>query len=208
MSASSEQDRFSSGKSGAPAKRGLIVMLPLVLFIALAGFFAYALSKGDPSTLPSALLGKNVPQFTLPPIEGLKDDAGAISGFADGDLKQGKVSLVNVWASWCGPCIAEHPVLVRLGKLSKAPIYGLNYKDKATSARRFLARYGNPYRAVGADRAGRVGINWGVYGVPETFIVDGAGRIVYKHVGPLNEEVVQKVFLPRIEALRKGAKSS
>jgi cytochrome c biogenesis protein CcmG/thiol:disulfide interchange protein DsbE len=122
-----------------------------------------------------------------------------VPGFAAADLAQGRVSIVNVWASWCAPCHAEHPHLVTLAERSKAPLYGINYKDRPEEARRFLGRYGNPFVAVGADASGRTAIDWGVYGVPETFIIDGRGRIAHKHVGPITPEVIEQRLLPAIE---------
>jgi len=184
----------------SPAKpirsRGLIA--PFLIFAALTGLFLIALFSGDPSKLPSALLGKPVPSFTLPPIEGLRRGANPVPGFGATDLAQGRVSLINVWASWCAPCHQEHPFLTALGARGGFDLYGLSYKDEAIAARRFLGRYGNPFIAVGQDRTGRVAIDWGVYGVPETFIVDGAGTIVYKHVGPIDDEVIAQRLLPAI----------
>ena len=144
-----------------------------------------------------------MPVFTLPPVEGLKSRGKVVTGFSNTDLAQGKVSIVNVWASWCIPCHQEHPLLVRLQELSKAPLFGINYKDRPENARRFLGRYGNPFHAVGADRAGRTAIDWGVYGVPETFVVDGSGRVAYKHVGPITEHSIETKFLPAIAKARK-----
>lgn len=188
--------------------RRRLVILPLAAFLAIGAIFAYALTSGDPSKLPSALIGKPVPEFALPAVDGLLEAGRPVPGFAAKDLRKGKVTIVNVWASWCPPCHKEHPVLVRLAEQSKVPIYGINQKDDPTNARRFLGRYGNPFRAVGSDLRGRVSIDWGVYGLPETFIVDGLGRIVYKHVGPLTPEDVKTRILPAIEKARKRAKSA
>lgn len=175
-------------------RRRLIVFLPLILFVALAGVFLLQLFSGDPSKLPSALLGKPVPVFTLPPIEGASQP-----GFSNADLAKGRVSLVNVFASWCAPCREEHPLLMALAKDGRITLYGINQKDKAENARRFLARLGNPYGAAGADTNGRVSIDWGVYGVPETFLVSGDGRILFKHVGPLSEASIREKLMPEIE---------
>lgn len=175
----------------APRRRArpLILAVPIFVFLVLAAVFYSVLMSGkDPSQIPSALIGKPVPDFELPPLEGLVRDGAPVPGFADEDLAGGGISVVNVWASWCGPCREEHPYLSELAAHGGLPLYGLNYKDKADNARRFLGQLGNPFTAVGADESGRVAIDWGVYGVPETFIVDGAGVIRYKHVGPLNAE--------------------
>ena len=177
---------------------------PVVMFLVLAGFLAFALKTGDPSKIPSALIGRPVPEFVLPPVDGLNSAGLVVTGFSNLDLAAGQVSIVNVWASWCVPCHQEHPLLVRLQKLSKAPLFGINYKDQPQNARRFLGRYGNPFQAVGADRSGRTAIDWGVYGVPETFVVDGYGRVAYKHVGPITESSIGGKLLPAIEKARQA----
>jgi len=168
--------------------------LPLLIFAMLAGLFWFALHSGDPSRLPSALVGKPVPPFTLPPIEELTG-AGA-EGFELSELAKGEPTIVNVWASWCVPCHEEHPLLLELAKQPGVRLYGINYKDDPAAARRFLGRYGNPFQRVGADRSGRVAIDWGVYGVPETYVITGDGKIAYRHVGPLTEEAIQQKLLP------------
>jgi cytochrome c biogenesis protein CcmG/thiol:disulfide interchange protein DsbE len=197
---------MAKAKSVNPAQRPRIrlgVVMPLIIFAAITALFFVALFSGDPSKLPSALIGKPVPEFVLPPVEGLKSGSGQVPGFTNQDLARGKVSLVNVWASWCGPCHVEHPFLTQLAERGDIAMYGLNYKDSASAARRFLGRYGNPYRAVGQDDNGRIAINWGVYGVPETFIVDGSGAIVFKHVGPLDADVIERRLLPAVEKARE-----
>ena len=171
--------------------------LPVAGFLALAALFFVAIFAGDPSEVPSALLGKPVPEFTLPPVA----DTG-VPGFTHEDLAKGNVTVVNVWASWCVPCRQEHPLLEALRRESGAPIFGLNYKDSGDAAQRFLATLGNPFARVGADRDGRVSIDWGVYGVPETFVVDGEGRIVLKHVGAIDPESLTQKIMPAIEAAR------
>jgi cytochrome c biogenesis protein CcmG/thiol:disulfide interchange protein DsbE len=170
----------------------------------LAALFVFALRAGDPSKLPSALIGKMAPPTELKPIEGLTDGAGhAVAGFTSLDLAQGEVSVVNFWATWCVPCVEEHPVLVRLKEKTGVRVFGINYKDQPAAARRFLGRYGNPFAAVGADGNGRTAIEWGVYGMPETFIVDGKGRIAYRHVGPITAEALEAKIVPAIRAAER-----
>jgi cytochrome c biogenesis protein CcmG/thiol:disulfide interchange protein DsbE len=180
------------------ARRRFLVFAPLALFAALAGLFLVRLYSGDASRLPSALVGKDVPSFTLPPVAGLS----AKPGFSDADLRQGKVTLVNVFASWCVPCRQEHEVLMRLASVpgmagADVRLFGLSYKDSDANAARFLAN-GDPYARVGADRNGRIAIDWGVYGVPETFVVSGSGKIVYRFVGPMSEQSFHDTILPEI----------
>jgi len=184
------------------------VTAPLIIFAGLALMFYYALQTGDPSRLPSALIGKPVPLFALEPVPGLVDNGQPVPGLASADLARGKASVVNFWASWCIPCAQEHPVLVEMVRRTGVDLYGINYKDQATGARRFLGHYGNPYRGVGVDGNGRTAIEWGVYGIPETFVVDGSGRIVYKHVGPISIEALEAKVIPAIEAARKAKPGS
>jgi cytochrome c biogenesis protein CcmG, thiol:disulfide interchange protein DsbE len=186
------------------ARRPLLVFVPLLLFVALVALFVIRLYSGDASLLPSALIGRQVPAFASPPVEGLPDKPG----FSDADLRQGKVTLVNVFASWCVPCHQEHELIMRFSAdpaLARAGVrlFGLAYKDDPANIRRFLAVAGNPYARIGADRNGRTAIDWGVYGVPETFVVKGDGTIAYRFVGPVSEESYRNVILPEIEkALR------
>jgi cytochrome c biogenesis protein CcmG/thiol:disulfide interchange protein DsbE len=176
----------------------LIAALPLVIFLVLAGIFYKQLAAGGASSdLPSALIGREAPTAELPVLEGLLEDGVQVPALS-GDLFAGKVSLVNVWASWCAPCRDEHPLLVELGKNDQLQIIGLNYKDKNENALRFLGQLGNPYDAVGVDPNGRAAIEWGVYGVPETFIVGPEGKILHKHVGPLTPKVIQETILPLV----------
>ncbi|MGC2409984.1 MAG: DsbE family thiol:disulfide interchange protein [Methyloceanibacter sp.] len=175
--------------------------LPLLIFAGLAGLFWFALHSDDPSRLPSALVGKPVPLFTLPSVEGLAVDNAGVEGFGASDLASGQPTIVNVWASWCVPCHEEHPLLMELAKQPGVRLYGISYKDDPAAARRFLGRYGNPYSRVGADRSGRVAIDWGVYGVPETYVITGDGKIAYRHVGPLTEEAIREKLLPLVEQL-------
>jgi cytochrome c biogenesis protein CcmG, thiol:disulfide interchange protein DsbE len=184
----------------ASRQRRRLMVWPLAVFGALALLFAFALLSGDPSKLPSALLGKRVPEVSFPPLTGLTDGNGPVGGFAAAELAAGGVSVVNFWASWCAPCVQEHPVLNALKERGKARLFGVNYKDQTSQARRFLGRYGNPFTAVGVDVDGRGAIEWGVYGMPETFVVNGKGEIVYKHVGPLTAESLESKLLPAIRA--------
>lgn len=201
----------SPASDGATApRRGLgWVTAPLIIFGALALIFAYALKSGDPSKLPSALLGKPAPQMELKPLAGLTTPKGEqVPGFKTADLARGRVSVVNFWASWCVPCVQEHPHLEALKAKSGVDLYGVNYKDGNDAARHFIGRYGNPFDAVGVDEAGRAAIDWGVYGTPESFVVDGTGRIVYKHVGPMSAETIRSQVMPAIEAARKSGAAS
>jgi cytochrome c biogenesis protein CcmG, thiol:disulfide interchange protein DsbE len=162
--------------------RRLLVLLPLLVFGGLAALFLTGLLGGDRGRLPSALIGQPSPMIALPPLDGV-----TVPGFGGQDLRQGKVRLVNVFASWCAPCHAEHPFLMELAKDPRITIFGVNQKDQPENARRFLGAKGNPYAAVGVDPNGRASIEWGVYGVPETFVVKGDGTIAYKLVGPITE---------------------
>jgi cytochrome c biogenesis protein CcmG/thiol:disulfide interchange protein DsbE len=192
-------------ESGKPteARRGFgWVIAPALIFAGIAALFAFALTSGDPSKLPSALIGKPVPQTEFPALEGLQNANTPVPGFTSADLGHGKVSVVNFWASWCGPCIEEQPLLIELQSRSGVDLYGINYKDQTTSARRFLGRYGNPFKAVGTDANGRGAIEWGVYGMPETFVISGNGTIAYKHVGPVSKESLETKLIPAIEAAK------
>ena len=185
--------------------RRWLVALPLIGFIALAGLFLVRLHGGDPSKIPSALLGRPAPQTALPALEGLVNNGAAVPGLDPAAFK-GKVSVVNVWASWCVPCHDEAPLLTALAKDKRLQIVGINYKDSPDKARRFLGRYGNPFGIVGVDGNGRASIEWGVYGVPETFVVGREGTIVYKMVGPVTPENIDSVLKAEIEkALKTGS---
>ncbi len=188
--------------SGGKSRRSLVVLLPLVVFLALAGLFLIRLG-GDPSKIPSALIGRPAPETPLPPLAGVTRDGRELPGLSPATFRDA-VTLVNVWASWCVPCRDEVPYLHQLGKDSRIQLVGLNYKDEADNARRFLGRYGNPYAANGVDLNGRAGIEWGVYGVPETFVVGRDGRIAYKLVGPINAENLEAALKPAIEKALKG----
>jgi cytochrome c biogenesis protein CcmG/thiol:disulfide interchange protein DsbE len=191
--------------SAAPRRRSWLVALPLIAFAGLAALFWFKLGSGDPSRIPSALIGRPAPQTMLPPLEGLTENGVPVPGLDPAAFKD-NVSIVNVWASWCVPCHDEAPLLVDLAKDQRIRIIGINYKDKADNARRFLGRYGNPFAAVGADVNGRASIEWGVYGVPETFIIGRNGAIAYKLVGPITPDNIERVLKPEIEkALKAGA---
>ena len=186
------------------SRRSRLVVLPLLVFLGLAGLFGLALTSGDPSKLPSALIGRAAPMINLPALPGaVAADGSASPGFQTADLATGQVTVVNFWASWCAPCVAEHPLLTDLKTTANVRLFGVNYKDPEPGGRRFLGRYGNPFTAVGVDAQGRGAIEWGVYGMPETFVVDGKGRIVHKHVGPLTEEAIATKLLPAITKARK-----
>ncbi|MBV8839419.1 MAG: DsbE family thiol:disulfide interchange protein [Alphaproteobacteria bacterium] len=179
--------------------RRLLMLLPLFVFMALAALFLYRLGAGDPSRIPSALIGRPAPDTNLPPVVGLNAaDGKPLPGLAAADFK-GNVTLVNVWASWCVPCHDEAPLLEALSADKRIRIVGINYKDQPDNARRFLGRYGNPFAAAGADQNGRASMEWGVYGVPETFIVGRDGKIAYKLVGPITEANLASVVKPELE---------
>lgn len=175
--------------------RRLALAVPAIAFVGVALGFAFGLRR-DPSELPSALLNKPVPQFDLPPVK------GRLLGLSTADLK-GEVALVNVFASWCTACRLEHPLLLQLKEKGVVPIHAINYKDKPDDAARWLDDLGDPYTRTGADIDGRVAIDWGVYGVPETYVVDRAGRIAYKQVGAITQQALDETILPLIARLRQ-----
>lgn len=178
-----------------PARRRLLLFgIPLLLFLIVGLFLAIGLTR-DPSTLPSALIGKPAPEFALPPLEGRDQH-----GLSRADLG-GEPMLVNVFASWCVPCRIEHPLVARLAE-EGVVVHGINYKDRPEDATAWLAELGDPYRLIGADRSGRVGIDWGVYGVPETYVIDRDGRIAYRHVGPLQPQDLDRTVRPLLERLK------
>lgn len=186
----------------APSNR-LWLAVPLVIFAVIALVFKLALTSGDPSKLPSALIGKPVPAFDLPAVEGLVAGSQPVPGLSSASLADGTVSVLNVFASWCAPCHDEHPVLMELAKQSGFRLVGLNYKDDPADARRFLGKLGNPYTNIGSDARGRVALDLGVYGVPETFVIDGKGRVAFKFVGPLTADSIANTLMPAIEAASK-----
>ncbi len=190
----------------APRRRSpLVFLVPLIIFGLLAIVFGIGLFSGDKSKVPSALIGRVAPAIALAPLEGLQRDGKPVPAFGNADLATGKATLVNVWASWCAPCRVEHPVLMGLAetdavKQGKVALVGMNYKDEAENARRFLGALGNPFSAVGVDRAGRGAIEWGVYGVPETFVIGPDGHILDKHVGPLDQNAASKLLQRALKA--------
>jgi len=182
-----------------PRRLRLTVLVPLILFLVVAALFMSRLILGrDPSLLPSVLIGHPAPQTALPPVAGLVRNGQPVPGLSPADFI-GTVTVLNVWASWCIPCHDEAPLLMRLADDKRIRLVGMNQKDEADNARRFLGRYGNPYVAVGADQNGRAAIEWGVYGVPENFIIGRDGKIAYKLVGPLTPDNLDSVFRPEIE---------
>ena len=186
-----------AGDARAPGNRlRLAGYIPLLVFLVMAVFFAIGLTM-NPRDIPSPLIGKPVPEFSLPPVK------GRTLGLASADLR-GQVSLVNVFASWCVACREEHPVLMGLRDKGIVPIHGLNYKDKPDDAQAWLDQLGDPYARTGADISGRVAIDWGVYGVPETFVIDRDGRIVHKHIGAITPEALRDTIMPIINKLQKS----
>lgn len=173
----------------------LLYAVPILLLAGLTLLFFYGLGK-DPKLLSSALIGEPAPEFSLPAL--LVDDETISS-----DLIRDKVVLINFFASWCGPCRIEHPLLMRLAEEGELPIYGINYKDAKPDAMRWLNALGDPFEQIGVDRTGLTGIDWGVYGLPETFLVNQDGEIVFKHVGPLTPDVLETEIMPLVRGLQE-----
>ncbi len=191
-----------SADSGREPRRRwiqLLAFLPIAVFALLGATFYWGLWNSD-DRLPSTLIGKPVPEFALPPLEGRQD------GLSSADLR-GEVSIVNFWASWCAPCRVEMPLLVELAEAGNVPIHGINYKDDPDRALAFLTEVGDPYARTGAEQSGRVAINWGVYGLPETFVIDAEGRIAYKHVGPFDRRTLEQDILPVVRRLQAGGQA-
>lgn len=184
-----------AGPALSARRRYVLYLLPVLAFAGVAVALGWGLTY-DPSKIPSVLIGKPVPEFALPPVH------GRTLGLASTDL-MGEVSLVNVFASWCTACRAEHPLFMRLKAEGVVPIHGLNYKDRPEDAARWLDRLGDPYTRTGADLDGRVGIEWGVYGVPETFVIGKDGTIAYKHIGAITPQALSETILPLVERLGK-----
>ncbi len=178
-------------------KRVLLAVLPLVLLVGLVAVFALNMDR-DPSLVRSVLINKPAPSFALPAVAGT-----GVEGFDTASLK-GEVTVVNVFASWCIPCREEHPLLERLKAETGVRIFGINQKDAPENAVAFLTELGNPYQRIGGDTDNRVSIDWGVYGVPETFVVNAAGVITFKHVGPISPQSLEKELIPAIEKARAG----
>ena len=175
--------------------RYLFSLIPVALFGAVAVYFSIGLQR-DSRILPSVLIDQLVPEFELPPVVDGKPGL-------DSAALQGEVSMVNFFASWCVPCRYEHPLLMRLAAAGTVTVNGINWKDKPEDARKWLDDLGNPYARIGGDQSGRTGIDWGVYGIPETYLIDAGGRIRYKYVGPMNQELLDRTILPLIEKLRQ-----
>jgi cytochrome c biogenesis protein CcmG, thiol:disulfide interchange protein DsbE len=194
-------DAAHEGEAGGQPRRRLLYLVPLIVFAVLAVLFLVRLFAGDPSRVPSALIGKPVPAFALEPLPGLTEGGQPVPGLSDADLK-GRVTVVNVWASWCAPCRQEHPALIDLAKDPSVRVVGINYKDNPENARRFLGSLGNPFAAVGVDPSGRAAIDWGVYGVPETFVIGPNGTIRHKHIGPLTPATMPG-FLAKLKAAQR-----
>jgi cytochrome c biogenesis protein CcmG, thiol:disulfide interchange protein DsbE len=179
-------------------RRRMLVFIPLLAFLALAALFVLRLGSGDPSRIPSALIGHAAPRTDLPPLPGLERDGKPVPGLDSAEFP-GQVTVLNVWASWCVPCRDEAALLMMLAADRRLRVVGMNYKDQPENARRFLGRYGNPFAANGIDANGRAAIEWGVYGVPETFVIGRDVRIAYKLIGPVTPDNLQADLKPAIE---------
>ena len=190
------RDHVGPGKPFVWGRNRPFFLIPILLFAGLFAIFGLGLTK-NPAILPSALIDKPAPEFTLPPLSADRP------GLARADLL-GKPSLVTFFASWCAPCQEEAPVLAGFAASGVVPIYGIDYKDSPAAAKKFLSVLGNPYARIGADPAGRTFIDFGAYGVPETYIIDAKGAIRYRLPGPLTPEILQSEIVPRLEALQAG----
>jgi cytochrome c biogenesis protein CcmG, thiol:disulfide interchange protein DsbE len=190
-----------------PSGRRIVLVIPLVIFVVIVAPLVLRLGAGDPGRIPSALIGHPAPTTELAPIPGLERDGKPLPGLTSIEFL-GRVTLVNVWASWCAPCRDEAPLLMRLAGDQRLRVVGINYKDDPDNARRFLGRHGNPFAASGVDPNGRTAIEWGVYGVPETFLVGRDGRIAYKLVGPITADNYSGIVMPEIEKVIAAAAGS
>ena len=191
-------DKSAAGTNARAWRGRMLVLIPLLAFLALAALFVLRLGAGDPSRIPSALIGHPAPRTELPPLAGLERDGKAVPGLDSADFR-GQVTVLNVWASWCVPCREEAALLMTLAADSRLRVVGMNYKDQPDNAQRFLGRYGNPFAANGTDGNGRAAIEWGVYGVPESFVINRDGRITYKLIGPLTPDNLETAVKPAIE---------
>ena len=198
MTATNNEPTANAGTERTAGSRRLFVAVPLVVFLGLAGLFLIRLGAGDISRIPSVLIGHPAPPTDLPPVAGLQRDGAAVPGLETAAFK-GAVSVLNVWSSWCVPCREEAPLLLRLAADKRIRIVGINYKDQPAEARKFVARYGNPFEANGADANGRAAIEWGVYGVPETFVIGRDARIAYKLIGPITPDNLNSVLRREID---------
>jgi len=188
------------------ALRYLMAALPLLIFAVLALIFWSQLNSGrDVSEIPSALIGTKAPMLAMPPLEGAATPSGEPMPALDDTAVKGKLTLVNVWASWCVPCRQEHPIILELSKDPRLNVVGINYKDRNENALRFLGELGNPFSAIGVDPNGKAAIDWGVYGIPESFLVAADGTILYKRAGPFDEKSLREGLLPAIEKALAGS---
>lgn len=188
------------------ALRYLMAALPLLIFAVLALIFWSQLNSGrDVSEIPSALIGTKAPMLAMPPLEGAATPSGEPMPALDDAAVKGKLTLVNVWASWCVPCRQEHPIILELSKDPRLNVVGINYKDRNENALRFLGELGNPFSAIGVDPNGKAAINWGVYGIPESFLVAADGTILYKRAGPFDEKGLREGLMPAIEKALAGS---
>ena len=208
MSAGTPDERSVESQppsSQSPGRmRMVLAVLPLLIFVALAALFWSQLGSGrNISEIPSALIGTKAPSLALPPLEGATLDGAAMPALTDAAIK-GRLTLVNVWASWCVPCRDEHPIILELSKDKRLTVVGINYKDQADNALRFLGELGNPFSAIGVDPRGKAAIDWGVYGIPESYLVDASGTIIYKRVGPFDERSLKEGLYPAIERAAAG----
>lgn len=200
---------MTSEKASQPStpRRVLVALIPLLVFLGLAAVFMMQLMSGkDTSILPSALIGKPAPALSLAPLDGAVADGKPVPALTTEAIR-GKLTLVNVWASWCVPCRQEHPIVLGLSRDDRLNVVGINYKDRNDAALAFLGELGNPFKAIGIDPKGAAAIDWGVYGIPESFLVSPDGVILYKHVGPFDDNSVQNELLPAVEKALDGAKS-